>query len=83
MKTVIHNESIGESEWVVIMNRDCQSHLMCQRRWFIGIFSSGISSIARLPRLSSPAMKDDWVYKREKEKLLHDFGRRRRAKEQL
>ena len=49
------------------MNRKCQSHLMCQRRWFIGVFSSGISSAVRLPRLSSPAMKDDWIYGRKEE----------------
>ena len=40
---------------------------MRRRHWFIGIFSSRISSAARLPRLSSPAMKDDWIYEREKE----------------
>ena len=67
MKTVIHNEPVGESEQFIIINRKCQSHLMRRRRWFIGMFSSGISSTARLPRLSSLAMKDDWIYRREKE----------------
>ena len=65
--TVIHNKPIGESEQFIIINRQCQSHLMRRRHWFIGIFSFGISSAARLPRLSSPAMKDDWIYEREKE----------------
>ena len=40
---------------------------MRRRRWFIGMFSSGISSAARLSRLSSLAMKNDWIYGREKE----------------
>jgi len=31
------------------------------------MFSSGISSAACLPQLSSLAMKDDWIYGREKE----------------
>ena len=57
MKTVIHNEPVGESEQFIIINRKCQSHLMRRRRWFIGMFSSGISSTARLPRLSSPAIE--------------------------
>ena len=63
--------------------QECQSHLMRRRHWFIGIFSSGISSATRLPRLFSPAMEDDWIYEGEIVKLLQDFGRRRRAKEQL
>jgi len=67
MVTVIHNKPVGESELFIIINKECQSHLMHRRCWFIGIFSSGISSAARLPWLSSPAMKDDWIYKREKE----------------
>ena len=58
---------VGESELFIIINKKCQSHLMRRRCWFIGIFSSEISSTARLPRLSSPAMKDDWIYEREKE----------------
>ena len=66
-KTVIHNKPIGELELFIIINKKCQSHLMRRRHWFIGIFSSRISSAARLPRLSSPAMKDDWIYEREKE----------------
>ena len=56
---------------------------MRRRRWFIGMFSFEISSIARLPRLSSPAMKDDWIYEREKENHYRVFDRQRRAKEQL
>ena len=67
MKIVIHNKPIGKSEQFIIMNRKCQSHLMRRRRWFIGMFSSRISSAARLPRLSSLAMKNDWIYGREKE----------------
>ena len=61
-ETVIHNKPIGESELFVIINKKCQSHLMRRRRWFIGIFSFGISSATRLPRLSSPTMKNDWIY---------------------
>ena len=67
MKVVIHNEPIGESKQIIIINRGCQSHLMRRRRWFIGIFSSGISSAARLPRLSSPDREDYWIYEGEKE----------------
>jgi len=67
MKTVIHNKPVGESEQFIIINRKCQSHLMRRRHWFIGMFSSGISSTTRLPWLSSPAMKDDWIYGRERE----------------
>ena len=67
MKAIIHNEPIGELEQVIIMNRGCQSHIMRRRRWFIGMFSSGISSAARLPRLSSLAMRDDWIYGRKEE----------------
>ena len=57
MKTVTHNEPIGESEKIIIMNRGCQSYLMRRRRWLIGMFSSGTSSAARLPWFSLPAMK--------------------------
>ena len=67
MKTVIHNEPIGKSEWVIIMNRDCQSHLMRRRRWFLGKSSTDISSAAHLPRLSLPAMINDWIYGRKEE----------------
>ena len=73
IEIVIHNKPIGESELFIIINKKCQSHLMRRRRWFIDIFSSGISSATCLPRLSSPAMKNDWVYEREKEKLLQGF----------
>ena len=66
-KTVIHNKSVGELELFIVVNKKCQSHLMRRRHWFIGIFSFGISSAARLPRLSSPTMMDDWIYEREKE----------------
>jgi len=66
-KTIIQNEPIDESEQFIIMNRRCQSHLMRQRRWFTSIFSSGISSSARLPWLSSPALKFDWIYGKGKE----------------
>ena len=66
-KIVIYNKPIGELEQIIIMNRGYQSHLMRRRHWFIGMFSSGISSAACLPRLSSPAMKDDWVYGRKEE----------------
>ena len=66
MKAVIHNEPIGESEQIIIMNRGCQSHLIRRRRWFIGMSSSGIS-VARLPRLSSLAMRDGWICGRKEE----------------
>ena len=66
-ETIIHNKPVGESELFIITNRKCQSHLMHQRCWFIGMFPSGISSTMRLPRLSSSAMKDDWIYEREEE----------------
>jgi len=80
MKTVIHNESIGKSKWVIIMNRDCQSHLMRRRRWFPGKSSAGISSAARLPRLSLPTMINDWIYRRKEENCYRVLagGRERR-----
>ena len=80
MKTIIHNEPIGKSEWVIIINRDCQSHLMHQRRWFLGKSSARISSAARLPRLSSPAMINDWIYGRKEENRYRVLvgGRERR-----
>jgi len=56
-KTVIQNKPIDQSEQFIIMNKRCQSHLMRRRRWFTSMFSSQISSAARLPRLSSPAME--------------------------
>ena len=83
MKAVIHNEPIGELEQVIIMNRGCQSHLMRRRRWFIGMSSVGISSVARLPRLSSLAMRDDRIYGGKEENRCRVFGRWKRAKEQL
>ena len=67
MKVVIHNKPIDESEQIIIMNRGCRSHLMRRRRWFIGMSSTGISSAARLPRLPSLAIRNDWIYRREKE----------------
>ena len=82
-ETVIHNKPIGESEQFIIINKKCQSHLKRRRCWFIGMFSSGISSVVRLPRLSSLAMKDDWIYRKGERKLLQGFSRWRRAKEQL
>ena len=66
-ETVIHNKPVGESEMFIVINKKCQSQLMCRRRWFIDMFSSRISSATRLPWLSSPAMRDDWIYEREKE----------------
>ena len=51
-ETIIHNKPIGELAQFIIINKKCQSHLMRRRRWFIGMFSSRISSTARLPRLS-------------------------------
>ena len=42
---------------IVAISRRHQSHLMRRRRWLTGMFSSRVSSAARLPRLSSPAMK--------------------------
>ena len=42
---------------IVAMSRGHQSHLMHRRRWLTGMFSSRVSSAARLPRLSSSAMK--------------------------
>ena len=39
---------------------------MRRRCWFIDMSSSRISSAARLPRLSSPAMKFGWIYKKGK-----------------
>ena len=53
---------------------------MRRRRWFIDMFSSRISSAARLPRLSSPAMKNDWIYKREKGKSLQGFQQVEKSK---
>jgi len=82
MKTVIHNEPIGKSERVIIMNRDCQSHLMHWRRWFLGKSSVGISSAARLPWLSSLAMINDWIYGRKEEnryRVLVGGGERRNS----
>jgi len=66
-ETVIHNKPVDESKMFIIINKKCQSCLMRRRRWFIGMFSSRISFAARLPRLSSPAMKDDWIYESEME----------------
>ena len=82
MKAVIHNEPIGELKQVTIINRGCQSHLIRWRRWFIGMFSYEISSTACLPRLSTPAMKDDWIYGREKEnryRILAGGGKQRNS----
>ena len=42
---------------IVTISRRHQSHLMRRRRWLTGMFSSRVSSIMRLSRLSSPAMK--------------------------
>jgi len=55
-KTVVQNESIGKSEQFIITSRRCRSHLMRRRRWLAGMFSSGISSAAHLPWLSSLAI---------------------------
>ena len=42
---------------IVAISRRHQSHLMRQRHWLTGMFSSRVSSVACLPWLSSPAMK--------------------------
>ena len=55
-KTIIQNESIGKLEQFIVTSRICRSHLMRQRRWLAGMFSSGIFSAARLPWPSSPAI---------------------------
>ena len=57
MKAIIQDEPINKLEKFISMNRRYRSHLMRRRHWFTDISSSGISSTARLPRLSLPAMK--------------------------
>ena len=42
---------------IIAMSKRHQSHLMRRRCWLTGMFSSRVSSIMRLSRLSSPAMK--------------------------
>ena len=49
------------------MSRRYRSHLIRQRHWLIGRFSSETSSAARLPRLSSPAIGFGWIYGKEEE----------------
>ena len=80
VKAVIHIELIGKSEQTIIMNKGYQSYLMRRGRWFIGMSSAEISSIARLPRLPSSAMRNEWIYRKEEWnrcKVLAD-GRKRR-----
>ena len=56
MKTIIQDEPINKLEKFTAINRRYQSHLMRRRRWFTDMSSSRISSAARLPWLSSPAI---------------------------
>ena len=81
-QTIIHDKLIGESEKIIIMNRGYQSHLMRRRRWFIGMFSSGTSSAARLPRFSSSAMKLIKSTGREKGRYRVLRGRRKAEKQE-
>ena len=63
MKAVIQGEPIDKLEKFITMSRRYRSHLMRRRRWLTGMSSSEIYAAARLPRLSSPAMKFGWIYK--------------------
>ena len=68
--------------WFIDMSSTGISSAANQNYRFISMFSSEISSAARLPRLSSPAMKDDWIYEREKEnryRVLADGGEQRNS----
>ena len=56
MKAVIQDEPINKLEKFIAISRRYRSHLMRRRRWLTGMFSSGTSSAARLPRLSSSAI---------------------------
>ena len=56
MKAVIQDEPINKLEKFMAISRRYRSHLIRRRRCLIGRFSSGTSSAARLPRLSSPTM---------------------------
>jgi len=81
MKAIIQDEPINKLEVFITMSRRYRSHLMRRRRWFTGMSSSGISSTAHLPQLSSPAMKLIGSTRRE-EGCCRVLRGRRSAKEQ-
>ena len=69
-KAVIQDEPINKLEKFIAMSRRYRSHLIQWWRWLIGRFSFGTSSTARLPLLSSLAIRFDWIYKKGGRKLL-------------
>jgi len=78
-KVVIQDEPINKLEKSIAISRRYRSHLIQRRHWLIGWFFSGTSSTARLPLLSSPAIRSIGSMKRGK-KPTTEFARAEKCK---